>query len=185
MAVPDMPPAAPTGLAATAGSQAVSLNWDDNTEPDLAGYNVYRSTTSGSGYDKLNFSIMSDSNYTDNTVINGIPYYYVVTAVDANDQESDYSNEASAVPAYQTCEDVQAGGDRLASDLTGDCYVDFQDVEVIADYWLNTDCSTPYNCGGADFEPSDGTVDFLDFSDFAVQWLQCNDPEGIGCTPNW
>ena len=39
-------PAAPTGLAATAGANSVSLAWTANTEPDLAGYNVYRSTTS-------------------------------------------------------------------------------------------------------------------------------------------
>ncbi|MBN1766120.1 MAG: endo-1,4-beta-xylanase, partial [Sedimentisphaerales bacterium] len=45
-----IPPAPPTGLAATAGDNTVALDWNDNGEPDLEGYNVYRSTTSGSGY---------------------------------------------------------------------------------------------------------------------------------------
>ena len=39
-----VPPAPPTDL--TAGDGSVILEWADNTEPDLAGYNVHRSTTS-------------------------------------------------------------------------------------------------------------------------------------------
>ena len=39
-------PAAPSGLAATAGEGNVALNWNDNGEGDLAGYNVYRGTSS-------------------------------------------------------------------------------------------------------------------------------------------
>ena len=35
-------PAAPTGLSATAGDGQVSLDWNDNGEFDLGGYNVYR-----------------------------------------------------------------------------------------------------------------------------------------------
>jgi subtilisin family serine protease len=182
---PDLPPVVPTGLVATAGSQFISLDWDDNPEPDLAGYNVYRSITSGSGYGKLNVSLVGDSNYVDSTVTNGTPYYYAVTAVDVNEHESGYSSEATAMPRYQTCADVQAGGDGLESDLTGDCYINYQDLKVIADYWLNTDCTGSDNCEGADFEPRDGVVDFFDFSDFAVWWLLCNDPENAGCSPNW
>ena len=40
------PPAAPTGLTPTAGNGSVSLTWTANGEPDLSGYNIYRSTTS-------------------------------------------------------------------------------------------------------------------------------------------
>jgi hypothetical protein len=97
---PDItPPAAPTGLGAAAGDATVSLDWDDNTEEDLAGYNIYRSTTSGSGYGKLNGSLLTDSNYTDNAVANNTTYYYVVTAVDTNSNGSGYSSEVSAYPS--------------------------------------------------------------------------------------
>jgi len=92
-------PAAPTGLSATAGNATVSLDWDDNSETDLAGYNVYRSTTSGSGYGKINDSLLSSSNYTDNNVVNETAYYYVITAVDMNSNESRYSIEKSAMPS--------------------------------------------------------------------------------------
>jgi GH35 family endo-1,4-beta-xylanase len=182
---PDLAPKAPTGLVATAGNQTISLDWNDNTESDLAGYNVYRSTTSGGGYGKLNVALVSASDYVDNTVTNGIPYYYVVTAVDSNDHESGYSSEDTATPDYQNCDDVLEGGYGLASDLMGDCHVNFWDLKIMADYWLSTDCTEPDNCGGADFEPADGVVDFLDYSDFAEQWLLCNDPEEPSCTPNW
>lgn len=97
---PDIiPPATPTGLGAAAGDATVSLDWDDNAEEDLAGYNIYRSTTSGSGYTKLNGSLLASSDYTDNDVINGTTYYYVVTAADTNANESDYSSEVSAYPS--------------------------------------------------------------------------------------
>ncbi|MFA5293245.1 MAG: carbohydrate-binding protein [Phycisphaerae bacterium] len=97
---PDItPPDAPTGLGASAGDAIVSLDWDDNAEEDLAGYNIYRSTTSGSGYTKLNGSLLINSDYTDNSVTNNTTYYYVVTAADTNSNESDYSSEVLAYPS--------------------------------------------------------------------------------------
>jgi hypothetical protein len=45
----ETPPAAPTSLVATAGDSSVDLDWADNSESDLADYNVYRSTTQGTG----------------------------------------------------------------------------------------------------------------------------------------
>lgn len=90
------PPAAPMNLSATAGDTAVSLDWDDNSETDLAGYNVYRSTTSGSPYTKI--VTTTNSSYDDSDLTNGNTYYYVVTAVDVSSNESAYSNEASATP---------------------------------------------------------------------------------------
>jgi len=184
----NLPPAAPTGLIATAGNETVGLDWNDNSEPDLAGYNVYRSTTSGGDpvpYGKLNGPLVTISEYVDDTVTNGIPYFYVVKAVDTNDLESvGYSNEDTATPDYQTCADVQAGSDGLLSDLDGDCYVDYWDLEKIAYYWLEIDCSTFGDCEGADFEPDDD-VDFADFSTFGLQWLHCNNPEDASCTKSW
>ncbi|MCB1130149.1 MAG: hypothetical protein KDN05_03410 [Verrucomicrobiae bacterium] len=92
------PPAAPTGLAATAGDGSVTLDWADNSEPDLASYTVYRSITSGSGFASIATGL-AVSDYTDNTAVNGTTYYYVVTATDTSSNESVVSGEASATPA--------------------------------------------------------------------------------------
>jgi fibronectin type 3 domain-containing protein len=94
----DQVPAAPTGLTATPGSNQVSLDWTANGEADIAGYNVYRAETSGGPYSKLNGSLITGVSYTDDTALNGVAYYYVVTAVDAIGQESDNSAEVSATP---------------------------------------------------------------------------------------
>ncbi len=92
-----LPPAAPTGLGATAGDSSVSLDWADNGEPDFASYTVYRSTTSGSGYASIATGLTTSA-YTDDTVIGGATYHYVVTAVDTASNESANSAEASATP---------------------------------------------------------------------------------------
>ena len=94
----DLPPAAPTGLAAVRGHTKVDLDWNDNGESDLAGYNVYRSTTQGGPYTKVNGSLVTVSDYTDTGLTNGTTYYYVITAEDNGTNESGYSNEASAIP---------------------------------------------------------------------------------------
>ncbi|HOK65482.1 MAG TPA: carbohydrate-binding protein [Anaerohalosphaeraceae bacterium] len=92
------PPAAPANLRATGRNAQVYLQWDDNSEQDLAGYNIYRSTSWDTGYVKLNAAPLSASEYTDETVVNGMMYYYVVSAVDNNHNESVYSAQACAVP---------------------------------------------------------------------------------------
>ena len=97
----DVPPAPPTGLTATSADSQVSLDWDDNTEQDLVGYNVYRSITQGGNYTQINVSLVLDSDYVDTTVINGTTYYYVVTAIDQALNESGISSEASATPGSQ------------------------------------------------------------------------------------
>jgi len=91
------PPSAPSGLGVTDTSGLVTLNWDANTEVDLAGYNVYRSTTPGSGYILQNGSLLGSPEFTDNDVSYYTTYYYVVTAVDTYNYESGYSDEVEAV----------------------------------------------------------------------------------------
>jgi hypothetical protein len=90
------PPAAPTGLTATAGKRKITLNWTANTEPDLAGYNVYRSSSSTGTYTKLNTSLVTANTYTNSSLTSGTTWFYRVTAVDTSNNESAVSNTASA-----------------------------------------------------------------------------------------
>jgi fibronectin type 3 domain-containing protein len=83
-------------VAAAAAYSAV-LNWTASTSSDVTGYNVYRSTTSGGGYVKLNSSLVTVLTYTDSTVVDGQTYYYVTTSVDSSGEESAYSDQQQAV----------------------------------------------------------------------------------------
>ncbi len=87
-------PSAPAGLTALAGDTSVSLSW--TTASGATGYNVKRSTTSGSGYMTLAAGIANTA-YTDATVTNSSTYYYVVSAVNSGG-ESANSSETSATP---------------------------------------------------------------------------------------
>jgi fibronectin type 3 domain-containing protein len=85
-----------TATAQQAQAYSVALSWTASTS-SVTGYNVYRSTVSGTEYAKINPSLVAALAYTDSTVQNGTTYYYVTTAVDASGIESVYSNPASAV----------------------------------------------------------------------------------------
>ena len=90
------PPAAPSNLTATAVSPSqINLNWNDNGENDLFGYNVYRSTTSGGPYESVG-SGLTTSAFSDIGLDASTTYYYVVTAMDTSGNESAFSNQAPA-----------------------------------------------------------------------------------------
>jgi subtilisin family serine protease len=94
-----VPPANPTGLASTAGNAVVNLVWTASIEPDLAGYRVYRSTTSGSGYAEISTVLVTATSYADTAVTNGTTYYYVIRAADTSGNLSGDSSQVSATPA--------------------------------------------------------------------------------------
>ena len=88
-------PAAPNGVSATVGNTKVIVNW--NTSAGATSYNLYWSTTSGvttvTGTQISNVT----RPYTHTGRTNGVPYYYVVTAVNSLGQGS-ASSEVSATP---------------------------------------------------------------------------------------
>jgi fibronectin type 3 domain-containing protein len=150
-------PAMPTGLTADAGNGLVDLDWDDNSEVDLAGYNVYRSTTSGTGYTKLNIATLISSDFTDDTAENGVTYFYVVTAVDTSSNESDISNEV-----FETPVDLNFYGD-----TNGDQFIDIADLPDFFVLWLESDCLTT---SGWDIN-DDCLVNLDEFSLLASLWM--------------
>jgi hypothetical protein len=90
-------PATPSGLTATAGVSAIQLNWDPDSEADLQGYRVYRSTAGGE-FAAIG-TIVPTPNYTDRSVTTGTVYRYAVTAIDQNGNES-----ARTAPAEATAQ---------------------------------------------------------------------------------
>jgi hypothetical protein len=93
------PPSPPQGLTATGGVQQVTLTWSANTEPDLAGYNVYRSTSSPvptTGAPVNGGTPVTTTRYVDSGLTSGTTYYYALRAVDTSGNGSAASTEASA-----------------------------------------------------------------------------------------
>ncbi|MEN6308546.1 MAG: LamG-like jellyroll fold domain-containing protein, partial [Anaerohalosphaeraceae bacterium] len=59
----------------------------------------------------------------------------------------------------------------LFGDLNFTTDVDMEDMNLLANHWMQTDCAGPDHCGQADINRN-GTVDFDDFILLADQWLQ-------------
>jgi hypothetical protein len=77
----------------------------------------------------------------------------------------DFDNIIVEGIAPVTCQDVQALGLALAGDLSGDCYVNIDDLVLFAADWLTE-------------------VDMADFDAVASQWLDCNNPQDQNCSLN-
>lgn len=142
------PPAAPTGLAAVAGDGSVDLDWDDNGETDLDGYTVYRATTSGGSYTALNGTLLSTSAYTDDSVVNGTTYWYVITASDQTGNESAAGTEVSATPEGGVTPTVAVWINEFHYDNDGADKNEF--VEVAGSAGTDLSGWTVYGYNGAD-----------------------------------
>jgi fibronectin type 3 domain-containing protein len=88
------PPAAPQGLVAallpgaTPGTVVVDLSWSINLETDLAGYRVYRSEQEGTRGQLITSDLLPTPAVRDTSVVPGHRYWYTVTAVDREGNES-------------------------------------------------------------------------------------------------
>ena len=107
------PPAPPAGLAVALEGSVIRLYWFPNSEPDLAGYRVYRweapvgvaqpedeemtAATSRLPRILLGETGPDETSFTDSTAAAGVRYHYMVTAVDGASppNESDHSDVRS------------------------------------------------------------------------------------------
>jgi hypothetical protein len=89
-------PTAPSTPAVTHGGPGIlAINWSYGTEPDLAGYRVFRSTTSGGGYQPVG-PFLDRPKFIDTAVPRGTRVYYVVRALDTSGNASAQSAEVAA-----------------------------------------------------------------------------------------
>ena len=77
------------------------LSWEPNTEPDLAGYNIYRTEAPGAAslaggnastpaeWRRVNTSLVTTPSYRDGTIPLNARFLYRVTAIDLSGNESD------------------------------------------------------------------------------------------------
>lgn len=112
-------PAPPSELGAEGDDGSVELSWTANSEDDLAGYDVYRSTVSfddSADATRVNGSLVTGTTYRDDGVSNGTEYFYRITAVDEAGNRSGLSNQASATPADTTAPSPPTGLDATGGD---------------------------------------------------------------------
>ena len=97
------PPAAPSGLeiaivpATPQASAYVELSWAIGTEPDLAGYNVYRNDREDIPGERINGELLLSPTFRDISVMPSGRYFYRVSAVDRAGNESPKSSTVQGV----------------------------------------------------------------------------------------
>jgi len=85
----DVPPDPPTNIVSVTGDNRVDLIWDNNSEGDLAGYNIYFNFTYEGKYTLIGST--KENYFIDFEAENGVTYYYAVAAYDFNSNESELS----------------------------------------------------------------------------------------------
>jgi hypothetical protein len=149
-----------------AHAASIDLQWDPNTEPELAGYKIYWGTSSG------NYNSSKDVGRTTSYTITGLDegktYYFAATAYDGSNNESGYSNQISytvpysdtdgdGVPDYldafpsDPAETLDTDGDGTGNNADKD-----DDGDEMPDAWENQYGFNPLIDDAADDEDGDG-----------------------------
>lgn len=144
---------ASTDFMATPGLGKVALEWNDNDLEDGLGYNMYRmehindSTLTQPVI--VNSSLITDTLYTDFSVVPNRKYYYYYKILRTNMAETDSSRVVSAIPFTAS-----------KGDANGDLSVNVLDITTIVAYLLNNN-PQPFIYEAADVN-SDTHINVLD-----------------------
>jgi fibronectin type 3 domain-containing protein len=112
------PPAAPAGLTAIVVGSQVALSWAASS--GAISYNVKRATVSGGPYAPV--TNVTTTNYTDIGLVNGMTYYYVVSALNTAGESANSAPASATTPALPPPHIVQAsiaGGNVVFSGTNG------------------------------------------------------------------
>ena len=85
----DNPPAVPQGVYSVTGDEAVYIFWLPVQDADLSHYKVWWSDEADGIYELMGTS--PNESYVDFDVVNGVTYFYAVSAVDRAGNESELS----------------------------------------------------------------------------------------------
>ena len=70
---------------------AIPLSWNANLEPDIQGYELYKSSTIDGPYIKAS-NLIIDTQYLDTDVVDGGEYFYKLIAIDLCNNTSEFSS---------------------------------------------------------------------------------------------
>jgi len=137
----DNPPARPQGVYSITGDELVTVIWYPVQDADLKEYRVWRSPD-----DNLYYYLDATTNtyYEDDSVTNGVTYFYAVSSVDMNNNESELSYEmvfdtprpeGTNMLLYSVYQDPSRSGFDLSThsvvpynDPSADFYLDYDTV---------------------------------------------------------
>jgi hypothetical protein len=151
-------------------SADVTLAWDPNSEPDLAGYVLYWGTSSRS------YTFSNDVGNTTTHTISGLSigqtYYITVTAYDTSANESGYSNEVvHTIPA------PDADGDGISDADETNVYGTNPNIADTDADGLDDGAELSYWGANWNGDPdSDGQINLLDQDSDNDGFLDGNDP---------
>jgi hypothetical protein len=113
--------------AAHAGD--VTVAWDANPEPEVAGYKIYFGTTPGS------YTVSMNAGNITSMVISGleagVTYYFAAVAYDSSGNESGFSNEISYVVPTGASADTSSSGSGSGCFIATAAFGSYQAPEVI------------------------------------------------------
>lgn len=109
-------------LAEPSGAATVTVAWDPNPEPTVAGYRLYYGTSSR--YYTNSVDVASSTRCTISALLEGVTYYMAVTAYDTSGNQSGYSNEiVYTVPGGTSPSPSPDGGTVSGGGGGGGCFI--------------------------------------------------------------
>ncbi|MFQ6128447.1 MAG: CARDB domain-containing protein [Thermoplasmata archaeon] len=163
----------------TADPTALELTWDPNTEPDLEYYTIYKSVDGTNYYFEAKV-YPPLSSYTDSGLLQGLYYYYQLTASDDIPNESPPSMPAVGMPG--TDHDGDGLIDIIDLDDDDDGLVDERDdFPWDPDEWKDSDGDGIGN-NADDDDDGDGIPD--DQDEFPLNPHETKDSDGDGIGDN-
>ena len=133
--------AAPRGVAATSGIKRIEVSWQASDDEDLFGYNVYRSTRSDQGYERLiglegTSYTTGQTAYIDSGLTGSETFFYQITVVTSTGESERSSFDGATVqsdarapgqpsfvdgsPAEDNPEHIDISWKAPTADLTGE-----------------------------------------------------------------
>ena len=156
--------AAPSSVSGAGGAKSIQVSWTPSTAADLLGYNIYRSSSSGGPFTKVNSVPTEVAYYLDDNLAGLTRYYYQVTALDQSCNESSHSSTGSAStnPPSHALFPIPIAGSEVRAPVALDNIYPGYPIDIVAGgdylYLWHPDGSAPVDADGAGSTSGDLTT---------------------------